>query len=61
MTGERDGSGRTPGVGRKPGRMKEKRERNGRIREAFDGFNHEELAAEWGLSVRQIYRIVNDG
>ena len=34
-------------------------ERNRRIRAKFTGYNHETLAASWGLSVRQVRRIVN--
>lgn len=36
------------------------RERNRSIRAKFDGCNHETLAASWGLSVRQVRRIVNE-
>lgn len=32
--------------------------RNSRIRDKFDGCNHEELSAEFGLSVKQIRRIL---
>ncbi len=35
-------------------------ERNRKIRNRFAGNNHEELAIMWGLSVRQVRRIVND-
>ena len=34
-------------------------ERNRQIRNKFTGRNHESLAASWGLSVRQVRRIVN--
>nr|MBC8362606.1 hypothetical protein [Candidatus Desulfatibia profunda] len=34
-------------------------ERNRRIRNQFTGHNHNELALRWGMSVRQIRRIVN--
>ncbi len=34
-------------------------ERDQRIRNRFKGFNHQELADLFGLSVRQIRRIVN--
>ena len=33
--------------------------RNQRIRTQFTGFNHCELAEIWGMSVRQIRRVVN--
>ena len=37
-----------------------KSERDGRIRRQFTGDNHEELALYWGLSVRQVRRIINE-
>ena len=43
----------------KLGTRRERRDRNDRIVEAFDGDNYRELAAAWGLSLRTIYRIVN--
>ena len=35
-------------------------ERNQKIKRQFTGSNHEELAILWGLSVRQVRRIVNE-
>jgi Mor family transcriptional regulator len=35
-------------------------ERNEKIKRQFTGGNHEELAIMWGLSVRQVRRIVNE-
>jgi Mor family transcriptional regulator len=40
-------------------RCLEKTERIRRIRNTFNGVNHQELAIRWGMSVRQVRRIVN--
>lgn len=37
----------------------ERHHRNVKIRNQFTGFNHRELAERWGMSVRQIRRVVN--
>ena len=50
---------RTDRRGRKRGQLKQMRARNRRIVEEFDGENHTQLAAKWGLSERTIYRIVS--
>lgn len=38
----------------------ERSERDRRIRKEFTGFNHQELALRFGLSVSQIRRVVNN-
>lgn len=35
-----------------------KRERNERIRQAFNGRNHRELCQSFGVSIRTLYRVV---
>jgi Mor family transcriptional regulator len=40
-------------------RCLKKTERVRRIRNAFNGVNHQELAIRWGMSIRQVRRIVN--
>ncbi len=42
------------------GSLEEKQSRNERIKAAFNGRNHAELALAFGLHVRSIARIVND-